>query len=141
MSSPTSQQPNPAPHSQHAGLDPVEFWFLHKTKIIALASLFLVGIAGYTVYDLAEKNARDSANKAFASAKTVDDYKKVITEHSGQLAAANAQLELAGLLRKDGKLEEANTVLRAFIEQHSTHPMIAGAWLALAQNAETASKT
>jgi TolA-binding protein len=137
----TSQQPNPAPQPQHTGFDPVEFWFLHKLKIIALASLFVVGIVGYTVYDLAEKSARESASRAFAAAKTVDDYKKVIAEHSGQPAAGNAQLMLAELLRKDGKLDEANTILRAFIEQHPTHPMLAGGWLAIAQNAESAGKS
>jgi len=141
MSSPaeTSQQ-QPTPNPQHIGFDPIEFWFLHKTKIIALAALFVVALVGYTVFEITQRSARESANKAYAEAKTADDFKKVIAEHSGQMAAGNAQLKLADLLRKDGKYDEANAVLRSFVEQHPTHPLIAGGWLGLAQNAEAAGK-
>jgi len=140
MSSPaeTSQQP-PSP-SHHTGFDPIEFWFLHKTKIIAFSALFVVALVGYTIFEITERSARESANKAFAEAKTADDFKKVIAEHPGQTAAGNAQLELANLLRKDGKFDEANTLLRSFIEKQPTHPLIAGAWLSLAQNSEAAGK-
>jgi outer membrane protein assembly factor BamD (BamD/ComL family) len=141
MSSPaeTSQQ-QPTPNPQHIGFDPIEFWFLHKTKIIALAALFVVALVGYTVFEITQRNARESANTAYAKAKTVDDFKRVIAEHSGQMAAGNAQLKLADLLRKDSKPDEANAVLRSFVEQHPTHPLIAGGWLGLAQNAEAAGK-
>jgi TolA-binding protein len=134
----SQQQPTPTPH--HIGFDPIEFWFLHKTKIVALAALFVVALAGYTIFEITQRNARESANKAFAQAKTADDYRKVIAEHPGQMAAGNAQLELADLLRKEGKYDEANTMLRSFIEQHPTHPLLAGAWLGLGQNAEAAGK-
>jgi TolA-binding protein len=133
----SQQQPTPTPHT---GFDPIEFWFLHKTKIIALAVLFAVALVGYTVFELTQRNARQSANKAFAEAKTADDFKKVIAEHSGQVAGGNAQLKLAELLRNEGKYDDANGVLRAFIEKHPNHPLIAGAWLSLGQNAEAAGK-
>jgi tol-pal system protein YbgF len=141
MSSPaeTSQQ-QPTPTPQHTGFDPIEFWYLHKSKIIALSALFVVALVGYAVFEFTERTARESANMAFAAAKTADDFRKVIAEHSGQMAAGNAQLELSGLLRKEGKYDEANTVLRSFVEQHPTHPMLAGAWLSLGQNAEAAGK-
>ena len=134
----SQQQPTPTPH--HTGFDPLEFWFLHKTKIIALAALLVVALVGYAVFEITERNARESANKAYAAAKTADDFKKVIAEHPGQTAAGNAQLELASLLRKEGKFDEANTVLRSFIEKNPTHPLLAGAWLSLGQNAEAAGK-
>jgi tetratricopeptide (TPR) repeat protein len=138
MSSPaetSQQQPSPTPHT---GFDPIEFWFLHK--IIALSALFVVALIGYTVFEVTQRNAREAANKAFAEAKTADDFKKVIAEHSGQTAAGNAQLKLAGLLRNEGKFEEAGKILRDFIEKYPAHPMIAGAWLSLGQNQEGAGK-
>jgi TolA-binding protein len=142
MSSPagTSQQ-QPTPTPQHTGFDPIEFWFLHKTKIIALALLFTVALLGYTIVELVQRNAREAANKAFAEAKTADDYRKVIAEYPSQVAAGNAQLKLAELLRTEGKYDDANGVLRSFIEKHPTHPLIAGGWLSLGQNAEAAGKT
>jgi TolA-binding protein len=141
MSSPaeTSQQ-QPTPTPQHTGFDPVEFWYLHKTKIIAFTVLFVVALLGYTIFEITQRNARESANKAFASAKSADDYKKVIAEHSGQKAAGNAHLKLAELLRNEGKYDEANGILRSFIEKYPTHPLVAGAWLSLGQNAEAAGK-
>lgn len=141
MSSPAeTSQPQPTP-SHHTGFDPIEFWYLHKTKIIAFTALLVVALVGYAVFEIVQRNARESANKAFAAAKTADDFKKVIADHPSQTAAGNAQLVLASLLRKDGKYDEANTVLRSFIEKHPTHPMLAGAWLSLGQNAEAAGKT
>jgi TolA-binding protein len=141
MSSPaeTSQQ-QPTPPPQHTGFDPVEFWYLHKTKIIGLTILFIVALVGYTAYELTQRSAREAANKAFAEAKTADDYKKVIADHPDQIAAGNAQLKLAELYRDEGKYDEAITVLRTFTEKHPAHPLIAGGWLGLGQNAEAAGK-
>lgn len=140
MSSPAETSPQQPTPSHHAGFDPVEFWFLHKTKIIALTVLFVVALAGYAGFEITQRNARESAVRAFAEAKTADDFRKVIAEHPGQVAAGNAQLKLANLLRQEGKYDEANTVLRSFIEKQPTHPMLAGAWLGLAQNTEAAGK-
>ncbi|HET6407634.1 MAG TPA: tetratricopeptide repeat protein [Chthoniobacteraceae bacterium] len=142
MSSPaeTSQQ-QPTPSPQHTGFDPVEFWYLHKTKIIVFAVFFVVALAGYAIYEVSQRSAREAANQAFAEAKTADDFKNVIAKHPRQIAAGNAQLKLADILRKEGKYDEANASLRSFIEQHPTHPLLAGGWLGLAQNAEAAGKS
>lgn len=141
MSSPaeTSQQPSPAPADHHFDLD--AFWYLHKTKILAFVALLFLGLSGYTIFTLNENNARAAAENAFAEAKTIEDFKRVIAEHPGQVAAANAQLKLAALLRDAGKLDEANTTLRAFIDKNPQHPIISGAWLSLAENAEAAGKS
>lgn len=133
-----SQQPAQA---SHTGFDPIEFWYLHKTKIIAFVVVLVAALIGYAIFSSVQTRAVESANAAFAAAKTADDYKKVIAEHSGQVAAGNAQLKLAEILRNENKLDEANATLKTFIEKQPQHPMIAGAWLALAQNAESAGKT
>ncbi|MEQ1860876.1 MAG: tetratricopeptide repeat protein [Chthoniobacteraceae bacterium] len=140
MASPveTSNPPPSAPVEQH--FDLLAFWYLHKTKIIALVALLVVGLAGYSIYMLNERHARESAQNAFAGAKTADDFRRVAAEHPGQIAAANAQLKLAAMLRDEGKLDEANATLRAFVEKYPAHPLLAGAWLSLAQNAEAAGK-
>ena len=133
-------QPMPATAAAPTGFDPVEFWMLHKTKVIALAVLFVVALLGYTIYTLTESKAKAAAEAAYASAKTADEYRKVAQEHAGQPAAGNAQLQLGALLRKDGKLDEANSTLQKFIAEYPEHPMLSGAWLSLAENAEAAGK-
>jgi TolA-binding protein len=133
----SSSTSTPAPAE---GFDAYAFWLLNKTRIIALAVLLVVGLAGYAIFSWQQARARAAAELALAHAKTAEDYRKVASEHAGQAAAGNAQLRLAALLRKEGKLDEANTTLRAFIEQQPQHPMLAGAWLALAENAEAAGK-
>jgi len=141
MSSPAeTSAPQPTPASAHTGFDPVEFWMLHQKKIIGLAVLFIVGLIGYTIFTINENRTRAAAEAAYASAKTAEEFRKVAQDYSGQPAAANAQLQLAALLRKDGKLDDANTILRKFISDNPEHPMLAGAWLALAENAEAAGK-
>jgi TolA-binding protein len=135
----SSPTPTPAPAATE-GFDPYEFWILHKTRIIAFAGLLAVALGGYGLFSLQQTRARSAAEAAFAKAKTTEDFRKVASEHAGQPASGNAQLHLAALLRNEGKLDEANTTLRAFIEQNPQHPMLAGAWLALAENAEAAGK-
>jgi TolA-binding protein len=138
MSSPTATPPASNPDS---GFDPVAFWYLHKTKVIALLVLFVVGLAGYAIQQMMESNARAASQAALASAKSEDDFKKVIADHPGSIAAANARLKLSEMQRKAGKVEESAATLRAFIEQNPQHPLLAGAWLGIAENQETAGKT
>jgi TolA-binding protein len=139
MSSP-AETTTPQPTPDHTGFDPVEFWMLHQKKIIAIAALFVVALIGYTIFTLNENRAKAQSEAAYAAAKTSDDFRKVASEHSGQPAAGNAQLQLAALQRNEGKLDEANATLRKFISEYPEHPMLAGAWLALAENAEAAGK-
>jgi len=113
MSSPAeTSTPQPTPASAHTGFDPIEFWMLHQKKIIGLAVLFIVGLIGYTIFTINENRTRAAAEAAYASANTADEFRKVAQDYSGQPAAANAQLQLAALLRKDGKLDETEWIDR-----------------------------
>ena len=138
MSSPTQTPPATTPDP---GFDPVAVWYLHKGKILALGALFVVALTGYAIQQMVERNAREASQSAFAAAKTADDFQKVIAAHAGTVAAANAQLRLAELQRKDGKFDESTATLKAFAEQNPQHPLLAGAWLGIAANQEAANKT
>ena len=138
MSSPTQTPPTTAPDP---GFDPIAFWYLHKGKILALIALFVVALTGYAIQQLVERNSRLSSEAAFASAKTADDFKKVVAGHSGTVAAGNAQLRLAELQRKDGKSDESTATLKSFIEKNPQHPLLSGAWLGIAENLEASGKT
>jgi len=138
MSSPTETPqtaPTPAP-----GFDPVEFWYLHKTKIVALAALFAVALAAYAIQQMMEQRARAASARDFGRARTADDFRKVITEHRDTVAAANAQLRLAELQRNEGKLDESTATLKAFTSANPEHSLIAGAWLSIAANHEAQNK-
>ena len=137
MPSPTeSPQITTAP----PGFDPVEFWYLHKTKILGLLVLFLVALTAYAVQQMIERQQKVASTRAFAEAKTAADFEKVIAEHEGTIAAANAHLRLAELQRQEGKLDAATATLKRFVEQHPQHPMISGAWLSLGGNQEAQGK-
>jgi len=122
------------------GFDPVAFWYLHKGKILALAALFLVGLAAYSIQQYVEHREQAQSAHAFSRAKTADDFKKVIAQHGGTVAAGNAQLRLAELQRNEGKLDEATATLKAFAAQQAKHPLLPGAWLAIASNQEAQGK-
>lgn len=123
------------------GFDPVEFWYLHKTKIVGLLVLFLVALTAYAVQQWIERQEQLASARAFAGAKTTADFQKVIAEHEGTVAAANAHLRLAELQRNEGKLEESTATLKRFVERHPHHPMISGAWLSIGANQEAQGKT
>jgi TolA-binding protein len=140
MPSPASPaQPTPAPASADAqGFDPIEFWYLHKTKVIALGLLLVIGLAGYSVYTTNQRSARAAAARDYGAAKSVEDFRNVISKHPNSEVAGNARLRVAGLLRKEGKTKEAAEELKTFIDKNPQHPLLAGAWLGMAELAEAA---
>lgn len=123
------------------GFDPVEFWYLHKTKIFGLLVLFVLALTAYAVQQLLERQERVASTRDFAAAKTIADFKKVIADHEGTIAAANAHLRLAELQRNEGQIDDSTATLKRFVEQHLQHPMISGAWLSIAANQEAQGKT
>ena len=137
MSSPTQ---TPQTTTPDPGFDPVAFWYLHKGKILALAALFVVALTGYAIQQMVERNSRLASEAAFAAATSAEDFKKVVANHAGTVAAANAELRLADLQRKDGKFDESTATLKRFVEQNPKHPLLGGAWLGIAQNLDAAGK-
>ena len=93
-----------------------------KMILIAGAVIF-VGVMGYLAFaHFSEKAAAEEAN-AFTSAATIEEYRKVISEYPGSLAAGNSQLMIAKKLAgEEDKRADAISELKTFIESYGDHP-------------------
>jgi TolA-binding protein len=134
--------PSPSPTTPPAetGFDPLVFWFHHQAKILILAGLFLVAMAAYGVFEWTRMHKLASSAEVFSSAKTDDDFRKIISDYPGTPAAGNAHLMLANQLRNEGKLDDSSSILREFIDKYPKHELISGAWTSLAANQEAQGK-
>jgi len=135
MSSPAETTVTPEP-----GFDPLAFWIQHQTKIILFTGLFIVAAAAYGFSEWSRARTLTGSQEQLAVAKTADDYRKVIAEYPATNAAGNAHLFLAEQLRKEGKFDESNTLLRAFTGKYLEHPLLSGGWTSLAANLEAQGK-
>jgi predicted negative regulator of RcsB-dependent stress response len=93
-----------------------------KSILIAGGIIFAV-IIGYLVFDYVRRSKTEDEAIAFTRASTIEEYRQVITDRPGSLAAGNAQLMIAKLRKKeeDGA-EEAKSELRTFLETNKDHP-------------------
>jgi TolA-binding protein len=133
--------PSPTTPPTETGFDPLVFWFHHQAKILILVALFLVSMAGYGIFEWAHTHRLTASAQVFSSAKTGDDFRKIIADYPGTPAAGNARLLLANQLRNEGKFDESSSMLRDFIDKYPKHELISGAWTSLAANQEAQGKT
>jgi TolA-binding protein len=122
------------------GFDPLVFWFHHRSKILLVTGLIVVGLAAYGLSEYLKMKRTAAAGALLANSHTVEDYRKVIADYGGSAAAGDAYLLLAAKLRAEGKLDESSTTLHTFIDKYPEHPMISGAWTSLAANLEAQGK-
>ena len=134
--------PSPTPTTTPAetGFDPLVFWIQHRSKILLLSGLFAVALAVFATSEYIRRRTNTGAQELFAAAKTPEDFRKVMAEYSGTVAAGNAHLMLAEKLRQEGKLDESTATLRAFTEKYPKHPLLSGAWTSIAANLEAQGK-
>jgi len=128
----------PAPAAEDFDLQ--AFWIQHgknATRVV-IAIIILLGAWGYYQWNQTKK-ATDSA-KAFAAAKTADDFRKVATEWAGTPASALARLQLAAALRDEGKYDDAIAELRKFTSENPKHELSVGALNSLGLTFESAGK-
>jgi tetratricopeptide (TPR) repeat protein len=112
-----------------------------KKKILALAALFVVALIGYTLFTINEKpheSRSRSPRTRRPKHRTISGKSPRITLDSPQ--PENAQLQLAALLRDEGKLDEANAHVAEIHLSKPRTPDAFRAWLALAEKAEAAGK-
>lgn len=120
--------------------DPLEFWIRHKSKIMLYAALLIVALLSWSIFEYSKRSAQAAAGQAFANAKTADDFRKVIEQHSGSIPAGNAHLMLAQQLLSENKHDEATATLRQFTERFPEHPLFPGSWVALGVSLEAQGK-
>ncbi len=123
-----------------AEFDPLEFWIRHRGKILLYGGLLAAALLIYGIYELARQRTAQAAQRAYASAKSAEDFRRVLTDYPRTVPGANAHLMLADKLRGEGKPDEAIATLRTFIDQHPDHPLISGAHASLAASQEAAGK-
>ncbi len=100
-----------------------DFLERHFKKLLITLIAAAVGVAAWLVIrQQSEKNAVRQA-QAFTSAETLDDYKKVIANHPGTVAAGSAQLMIANLLAENNDISGALDELRKFTAGYPQHPM------------------
>lgn len=134
-------------HSSLASDEPVleidsfeMLWEQHKGKIIAgviAVVAIIVGVFGWMIVSHSQSKAVESA---YGSAKTADDYRAIIDRYPSSPLAGNASLLLAGMLREEKKLDEANQVLDQFVKRQPEHPFAPLAKVAAAMNTALAGK-
>ncbi|MDD5350778.1 MAG: tetratricopeptide repeat protein [Chthoniobacteraceae bacterium] len=121
-------------------LSPVEIWYLYKSKILLYGGILVAALVIFGGFQLRETLRTNGSLALYANAKTAEEFQAVLQKYPGTIAAGNAALRLADLLRTDKKYDESVAVLRAFVEKYPTHPLAAGGWLSLASTYEAQGK-
>jgi predicted negative regulator of RcsB-dependent stress response len=116
------------------------FWDRHKKEVLAALVIALVAALGYAGYRLYADQQNNAAAALLSSAKTGDDFQKVMTQYSGTPASASAYIFLAGEQRREKKYAEANTTLQSFITKYPKHEFVSTARMAMAANLESLGK-
>jgi predicted negative regulator of RcsB-dependent stress response len=99
--------------------------FLEQHFKKLLIGLLAVG-AGVGVWLVVRQQTEHKAleqAQAFTGSETLDDYKKVIANHPGTVAAGSAQLMIANLLAQNNDIAGALDELKKFSADHPRHPM------------------
>lgn len=128
------------PSSTYDPLEPIDFWTLHKGKIILYSSLAIIGAIAFTLYTFQKESRLIKAKSDFAAATTPLQLDEVIREYMGTVVAGDAALQLADLQRQEGKFDDAIATLREFIAKNPEHPLLSGGWLSLGNTLELAGR-
>lgn len=116
------------------------FWVRYKTAILGGLLAMILAIAAYGGYYWHTSHQNAAAAALLAQAKGAADYEKLIKEYPSATAAPSAYLLLAAVQRKEQKLAEANTTLKAFIDKNPKHELVTTAKMAMAANIEAIGK-
>lgn len=126
--------------AENVHLDPIEFWYMYKTKILLYGGLILA-VALITLGGAVRNHLRTVNSEAlYAKAETDAEFRAITEQYPGTPAAGNAALRLGEKLRSQGKYDESIAALRAFAEKYPKHPLAAGAWTSMAVTYEDQGK-
>ena len=93
-----------------------------KKLLIGLIGV-AVGVGAWLVMRQQSEHKAIAQAQAFTGAETLDDYKKVIANHPGSVAAGSAQLMIANLLAQNNDTAGALEELKKFTASYPNHPM------------------
>ena len=79
----------------------------HFKKVLFGLAAVAIGIGGWLVLRQKNEEKLDREGQAFTAADTLDDYKKVIANYPGSVAAGSAQFMIANLLAQNNDLTGA----------------------------------
>jgi len=94
-----------------------------KKLAIGLAAV-AIGVGGWLILRQQSDRTLTTQAQAFTGSESLDDYKKVIANHPGSVAAGSAQLMIANLLAQNNDVAGALEELQKFTAAHPQHPMI-----------------
>jgi len=126
----------PAAEPSSSSIDREVFWLLHKQKILIGAAALLVVLLGYAIYLGIQTLQTQKAEKAYATADSIDAWRSVIQQFPGSLAAGNAALRIAMKLRDDGKYPDSDAAYESFVHDFPKHPLVVSGYMGRAANAE-----
>jgi tetratricopeptide (TPR) repeat protein len=132
--------PTAPPPSRDAALETRFFWETHKTEILAVLLLAILGIVSYGAYKFYSERRDAAASALLGRAKTTRDFEQVVSAYSNTPAGANAYLLLADAQRNEKKFTESNATFQAFIAKYPQHELVTSAWMAIAANYESMGK-
>jgi TolA-binding protein len=123
-----------------AALERDVFWERYKKEVMAVLIVALAAVAGYGGYRIYSDRQANAAATMLASARTVVDFQKVISDYPSTPAGESAHLLLADVQRNEKKFSEANATLQTFLDKFPKHELACTARLAMAGNLEALGK-
>src|SRR5437870_955556 len=133
--------PTAPPPSHDAAFETIVFWQRLTSGIIALLTISVLAVIGFTGYRCYSDRQAAAASALLASAKSAQDYQQVIDRYPKTPAGADAYLLLAEAQRGEKKFAEANATLQVFITKNPHHEFVSTARMAMAANLESMGKS
>ena len=133
--------PTAPPPSRDAALETRVFWERFKNEIIAVLTIVVLAVIGFTGYRFYSDRQAATASALLASAKSAQDYQQLIARYPNTSAGADAYLLLAEAERGEKKFSEATANLQVFITKNPSHEFVSTARMAMAANLESMGKS
>ena len=127
--------------SRDPALEARVFWIRFKKEIAAVMIMAVLGFVGYAGYRFYSEYRNNAAAGLLASAKTAQDYQKVVAQYPNTRAEASAYLLLAEAQRKDKKFADSNATLQLFVNKNAEHELVATAHMTMAANLASMGRT
>jgi TolA-binding protein len=116
------------------------FWERYKMAIIAALVTIVLLVAAWGTYRFLHGRKEAAAAAAFANAKGMEEYQRVISEYPSSGAAASAYLLLAAQQREKQQYLDANGTLQRFVDNFPKHHLVTTAKMGMAGNLDSLGK-